>query len=119
MEWTEKVIFRAVSLGELGAYQTEVAGRKARREGREGRERRRRRRGEITKGGMEEEGRGKRTVVPDKSQSAGSHISKMLEPRRDLPRGLVVVVVVVPLADAGSKGSSSASLRLRLRACCC
>ena len=104
------MIFRAVSFGELGARRTEVEGRKAGRAGREGRTR-----GEIIKGGMEEEGRGKRTVVPDKSQRAGSHISKILEPRRDLPRGLVVVVA---LADAGSKGSSSTSSRMRLRACC-
>lgn len=106
MEWTGKVIFLAVSLGELGAYRTEVAGRKGRREGR--REKKGRRRGGARRGNVEE----RRTVVPDKSHSAGSHIIKMLVPRRDFPRGFVLVdgVVALALEDAGSRGSSSASL---------
>lgn len=52
-------MIRAVSFGELGASRTEVAGRKARSGGVEGRGREGRRRGETTKDGMEEEGRGK------------------------------------------------------------
>ena len=77
-----------------------------REEGREGEKRREG--GGAGRGNVEE----RRTVVPDKSHSAGSHIIKMLVPRRDLPRGFVLVdgVVALALEDAGSRGSSSASL---------
>ena len=88
-------------------------GKVGREEGKEARE-------EGGQGGKRKKEKGKiRTVVPERSQSAGSHISRMWAPRRGLPRGGFDDDGDGPWRSAASSGSSLASSSVLPLPCWC